>query len=108
MPAVALGDAPGSVGTTGAVVTEGALCAGCIVTTGVLPAVGTAGAFVGIDTFPRAVQVQPVKTSSAARSGIKKNRYMIRISFRFFSVSVPEDVRVIRLQDGKNRVILRV
>ena len=95
---------------TGAVVSVGAvLVAGGCVTAGAAFMVGAAlGAFVGIEIFPRAEHVQPVKTSSSASSEIKKNRFMIRISFRFFSVSVTRCAAVIRLRAAKKYAILRV
>lgn len=108
--AVALGDAIGAVGITGATVSSGIELGtgGCVVTGAALIVGAALGAFVGIEIFPRAEQVQPVKASSSASSGIKKNRFMIRISFRFFSVSVPRRAFVMRLRDGENYAILRV
>ena len=47
------------------------------------------GALVGIDALPRTEHVQPTSASSSVISGIKKNRFMIRISFRFFFDSIP-------------------
>lgn len=86
------GDAIGSVGMTGAAVSVGAVViCGVAVTIGfgVALAVGIAvGALVGIDALPRTEQVHPTSPSSSASSGIKKNRFMIRISFRFFSDSL--------------------
>ena len=74
---------------TGAVVISGVVT-GAIV--GAALAVGdgfAVGALVGIDALPRTEQVQPTSAISSVSSGIKKNRFMIRISFRFFFDSIP-------------------
>lgn len=111
-PAVApaLGDAAGSVGMTGATVSSGIMLGtgGCV-TTGAAVMVGAAlGAFVGVEMFPRAEHVQPTSSSVRTSSGIKKNRFIMRISFRFFSVSMSVFAAVIRLRDVENYAILRV
>ena len=111
-PAVApaLGDAADSVGMTGATVSSGIMLGtgGCV-TTGAAVMVGAAlGAFVGVEMFPRAEHVQPTSSSVRTSSGIKKNRFIMRISFRFFSVSMSVFAAVIRLRDVENYAILRV
>ena len=111
-PAVASadGEATGAVGATGAIVSAGsALWVGCIVTTGAALLVGTAvGAFVGIVALPRTEHVQPAKSSSTTSSGMKKNRVIERISFRFFSDSVSRSGGVMRLRRKKKYAILPV
>jgi hypothetical protein len=100
LPAVvsAEGDAAGIEGSTGATV-SGGVAAGLADTAGVTAAEGcTDGAFEGVDTSPVTEQLQPASASSIASSGIKKNRFIMRISFRFFSVRISRRRRVIRLR----------
>lgn len=110
-PAVAPadGEAIGSVGMTGATVSIGAgLIVGCTVAAGVAAFVGAGvGALVGIDALPRIEQVHPASVSSSARSGIKKNRFIMRISFRFFFVSIPARRAAMRLRRPEKYAILR-
>lgn len=103
-------DTAGSVGMTGAAVSVGSAdIVGAAVTTGFAVLVAAAvGAAVGIEALPRTEQVQPTSRSISPSSGMKKNRFMIRISFRFFSDSVCTAARAIRLRRKKKYAILRV
>ena len=101
------GETAGVVGSTGAAV-SGGVAAGLAVAAGAALAAGfIVGAFVGIDASPRTEQLQPANASSIASSGIKKNRFIMRISFRFFSDRMSRRGRVIRLRVKKNCGILR-
>lgn len=103
------GETIGSVGMTGAAVSVGmALIVGCVVTIGVTFDVGAAlGALEGIVALPLIEQVHPTSASKAANTGIKKNRFIMRISFRFFSDRMPCMQGSIRLRRIKKYAILR-
>jgi hypothetical protein len=109
LPAVGLTDGEtAGVGTTGAVVTSGT-AVGRFVPTGDALAVGTAeGASVGVGLFSLIEQVQPIAASRSPKSGIKKNRFIVRISFRFFFSSMPDRHGVMRLRQRKKYAILRI
>ncbi len=111
-PAVvpAVGEVTGSVGLTGATVVSGVgAVVGAVVAAGERVVIGAVvGAVVGIAALPLTEQVQPTSSISSASSGIKKNRFIMRISFRFFSDSMSRRAVVIRLRHKKIYAILDV
>ena len=105
---MAVGETAGTVGTTGAVVSAGIVAIGAAVAVGDALTVGFAeGAIVGVVMLPPAWQAQPARRISIASSGMKKNRFIMRISFRFFSDSVSDTAGVMRLRRKKKYAILR-